>query len=61
MKTKAQRRFPDSIRFNWGYWDAKNDKQNHFVPVWHRGPVDKHFDKAYVEGYYRGMNEQEGA
>lgn len=52
----ARTQFPPAIRYAWGYHDALNDATNRVVPMWRRGPVDKHYDQAYVKGYYAGMD-----
>ncbi len=50
-------KFPDKIREAWGYNDALLHSETRYVPLWHSGPRDTHFDKSYVRGYYRGMDD----
>ena len=51
-----KRQFSDAIREAWGYHDALLHAETHYTPAWHRGPRDTHFDKAYMQGYYNGMD-----
>lgn len=49
--------FPPAIREKWGYHDALlHATMPGYVAEWRRGPVDRHFDKAYVRGYYAGID-----
>lgn len=57
MKTKSH--IPDfkpttpRIRFNWGFWDGRNDALANRTAVW--GEHGKsHFDKVYEAGYWAG-------
>jgi hypothetical protein len=50
--------FPASVRFNWGFWDAKADiEHNHenrmCIPQGHIFCLPK-WDKAYRDGYAKG-------
>jgi hypothetical protein len=48
--------FSEKIREARGRSNALMHAATHYVPIWRRGPKDKHFDKAYVRGYYAGMD-----
>lgn len=50
------KQFSEKIREAWGYNDALLHAETSYVPAWHSGPRDTHFDKAYVRGYYAGMD-----
>ncbi len=58
-------KFPDRVRFNWGYHDAVRDRsikrQRELVES---GPqtlttVSKEYDAAYYSGYQYGLAEEE--
>ena len=41
----------------WGFNDALlHATWPGYVAEWRRGPKDTHFDKAYVRGYYAGID-----
>lgn len=44
------------VRFNYGFHDGAADQARGFVAFWNRGPVARHFDQVYVEGYYAGQD-----
>lgn len=44
MKTK----YPERIRFNWGYHNGANPKIQEFAPK------ANHFDKLYIRAWYLG-------
>lgn len=45
--------FSPRIRFNWGFWDGRNDGLSNRSPEWNRHGRS-HFDKVYEKGYWAG-------
>jgi len=48
-------------RFNWGYWDGRNDQERNKRPEWSKScRVDlcHPFDSLYGKGYWAGRNDE---
>ena len=50
METSARDNFPDRVRFNWGFHDGSAEAERASVR-----DMDQHPDKAYANGYVRGV------
>jgi len=52
-----RKKFPDKMRFNWGYFDGVSARERGKYPSWAKSTIyrQKHpFDKAYGDGFWKG-------
>ncbi|MGT2457666.1 hypothetical protein ACU4GI_32710 [Cupriavidus basilensis] len=50
MSQPQTSKFPDRVRFNWGFHDGTRDKEDGRVR-----DMDAHYDRTYADGYVRGV------
>lgn len=53
---KAAGKVEPRVRFNWGFWDAVNDRFGRSRGCKDEVWISRHFDKAFAAGYSAGKN-----